>query len=301
MTQHPPTHMDAGKSAKPVQHTPSIDSEEARQTASLTTLHRRATTADVLRYQNVIGNRAVTRMFAPLPTLSQRMGYGIQRAFDFSSIKTPSLLEFAVLTFNQIESQDITPEEMNELKTERQRFMPLLGRFASAPETTLRIASAAQNITGDLAVTLLYAFSETGARFEYDGDRAKFQELIDHKAVKRFVVFVGLNRRLADQAPNPDTSPFNTNSMGAILQAITHELTVHAENMLDFIEDYWTYAKDEMGTPPAPLESSSAEHAAFKGEEITRYEYMSHRAKQLGGNVGEGFKNREVNDKFSAK
>src|SRR5260221_6181889 len=93
-----------------------------------------------LQLQRSVGNHATNQILAKRqPVTRGRPGNLIQRTLDFSAVKDAKILMDAVGIFHQIEQKDITPEEFALLKTQRQRFMPLLGRFSLARGTVLKV------------------------------------------------------------------------------------------------------------------------------------------------------------------
>lgn len=224
----------------------------------------------------------------------------IQRRLDLSGVGANSILERAINIFHEIESDDISQEEFNYLKAERQRFMPILGRFAAAQNTTLLVSpEKSKGVTGDMAVTMLGCRTNAGKFYDYDDNKDDFLMAMGEKSITRFLIRVLFwSPRVTGEESK---EPGSLKNVGTILQAFTHELSVHAENMLDFTEDYWAYQNGTRIIPPTLLGTSSAEHAAFKKGEVRRYEYMSERVKGRGDKVGEDFGNRESQDKASAK
>jgi hypothetical protein len=77
-------------------------------------------------------------------------------------------------------------------------------------------------------------------------------------------------------------------------------MTVHAENMLDFIERYWAYV-DGDASQPSPPPPSSAEHAAFKEGLVPRYEFMKSRTNTAGEDIKTAFHSRHESDISTAK
>lgn len=220
----------------------------------------------------------------------------IQRRLDFRLEETP-ILKRAINIFQEIESEDLTLEEFNMLKTERQRFMPLLGRFASATNTKLLVSNGIKKRTGDFAVTELFCITNENKEYEYDNNKDEFNNAVQTKSISSFTISVLFNIKLVRVKDDPK----GNSSLGAILQAFTHELSVHAENMLDYTEDYWEYNNGTRDTPPALLGTSSDEHKTFKEHAVKRYEYMSNRAKNRSNQIGQEFHDREFFDLRSAK
>jgi hypothetical protein len=188
--------------------------------------------------------------------------------------KTTPLILGAVGEFHAIEQDDLTQAEFNLLRTEHQRFMPLLGRFSTAHNTTLRIGTGSQTVTKDFAVTRLFAVATDGREVEQNSLPYEFANLVRDRGIASFRVEVLFNQRRAARPHSPGT----ISSIGTFLQAFTHEMSVHAEHMLDFIEQYWAYHAGTGGIP-AGLGSPTDEHTAFKVGRVTRYEYMSARAR----------------------
>lgn len=223
----------------------------------------------------------------------------IQRQLDLSKVGTNSILERAINIFHEIESDDISQEEFDYLKAERQRFMPILGRFATAQNTTLLVSpEKSKGVTGDMAVTMLGCRTNAGKFYDYDGNKDDFRQAMGEKSITRFLIRVLFwSPRVTGEESK---EPGSLKNVGTILQAFTHELSVHAENMLDFTEDYWAYHNGTRSDPPPLLGTSSEEHAAFTSGKVKRYEYMSARVKSRGDKIGVDFGNREGQDKISA-
>jgi hypothetical protein len=229
--------------------------------------------------------------------VTSRVGLaGLQRLVTVENIDAKSGLGRAILHFDAIEQQDLSPEEFNLLKARHQRFMPLLGRFGLARGTTLRIGTGSASDVGDMALTSLIGVT---ASARVDEERAElFYECAANKQFVRFEVRVRFNARRV-KAPGDD--PTALNHVGALLQAFTHEMAAHAENMLDYTEGYWSYC-DGKGPEPPRLHSASVEHKALKGNEVERYEFMTGRIGGIeAGNIGAAFKNRAVGDMMTAK
>ncbi len=201
------------------------------------------------------------------------------------------MLQQAVTNYSAIEQEDITPEEFAKLREGRNRFMPLFGRFALAHNTTLKVGVANRGITGDFAVTRLRCLTNAGKWLEYDNDKAAFLAARDSREITEFKVEVLFNSQLAKGAPSQDA--YSLKRVGVIQQAFTHEMAVHAENMLDFIEDYWAQRQSALPT-------ASEEHQSFTKRRVARYEHMSNRSKQRN-DIGSEFDRREVDDLRTAK
>ena len=74
------------------------------------------------------------------------------------------------------------------------------------------------------------------ASIEYDNNKNEFLTAIADRQVVGFTIQVLFwNRRVRGEESTEAGSLKNT---GTILQAFTHEMSVHAENMLDFSIDY---------------------------------------------------------------
>ncbi|HEX8978223.1 MAG TPA: hypothetical protein VF811_00825 [Parasulfuritortus sp.] len=249
-------------------------------------------------FQETANNIRQTRPFArAVPGGNPGRGV-IQRQLDLSGVGTNSILERAINIFHEIESDDISQEEFDDLKAERQRFMPILGRFATAQNTTLLVRPASKSLAGDMAVTMLGCRTNAGKSYDYDDDKNDFLMAMGEKSITDFLVRVLFwDRRVTGEESK---EPGGLKNVGTILQAFTHELSVHAENMLDFTEDYWAYHNGTRSNPPPLLGTSSEEHAAFKSGKVKRYEYMSARVKSRGDKIGVDFGNREGQDKISA-
>ena len=221
----------------------------------------------------------------------------IQRTLNFVGIEG-STLSTAISIYHEIEQQDLSQGEFNILKNERQRFMPLLGRFSLARNTELRVTKAPKKETGDMAVTRLFCRTEDSQVYEYDGKKKqKFLEAMKAKKIRSFVVEIAFcNWRI-----KTEDEPFALHSVGVLLQAFTHEMSVHAEGMLDFIEDYWDYVDGKREAPPSDLPSSSEEHSKFKEYQVIRYEYMHQRVEGLPDERRRTeFIGREVSDRLTA-
>ena len=221
----------------------------------------------------------------------------IQCQLDFSKLNGANILEQAINIFHQIELDDITQKELTELQSERNRFVPLLGRFSLARNTTLVVCPALKSRTGDMAVTELYCETITGNKISYDKNQSEFNNAMSSKSIKSFEIQV-LFWNLMVKGP---ATHGTLKSVGTILQALTHELAVHAENMLDLTEDYWNYYDGDPKTPLG-LPLASDEHSKFKAGKVTRYEYMKNRVTldPKYQNIGTDFGNRENDDKRTA-
>ena len=146
-------------------------------------------------------------------------------------------------------------------------------------------------------MTRLICHTPSGPIYEYDSSREEFMTALAEKDVRSFKVEIAFNSwRIKGQDEVGTTS-----SVGTLLQAFTHEITVHAENMLDFIEDYWAYFDGVGQTVPPGLPSFSEEHGTFKKREVRRYEYMTGRVGTLIDQLrSKDYLNRQVNDMFTA-
>jgi hypothetical protein len=131
---------------------------------------------------------------------------------------------------------------------------------------------------GDLALTDLVG-TFYGFEFNYDGNEQVFMDSIANKTIDSLTVCIYFLKRMVIPPKEPPDS-ISTKSVGAILQAFTHEMTVHAENMLNFTKAYWGY-RDGNGGIPLRTPSASQEHKAFKDRKVPRYEYMSARAQEI--------------------
>lgn len=214
----------------------------------------------------------------------------VQRKIDLSGITQYPILSSAVLGFHQIEEEDITRKEFEMLKKGRDRFMPLMGRFALAKNTTLKVGvSSYKRITGDFAVTQLLGKTETDWVM-YDKDIEAFVNNLQSGKFVEFEVRIlfWLPRVRGGEIPG------TLKTVGTIQQAFTHEMSIHAENMLDLIEAYWEGNVSQLPTP-------SEEHTAFKEKAVARYEYMSARSKQRREPLGTDFSKRELDDRRTAK
>lgn len=262
------------------------------------------------RSQNQASIQRMARPYSPVETASSlgsesAKGAGgagaqsgvVQRELDLSAVQGHDILERAINIFHELESEDLSQADFDILKTERQRFMPLMGRFGSAQGTTLRVApNRSKKKTGDMAVTLLSGTTTDGAVLEYDDNMDAFHAAIANRQMASFRVDVLFWNRRVEGAE----IPHSMKTVGTILQAFTHEMAVHAENMLDYIEDYWAYHGGSRDTPPTALGSASEEHQTFNDGEVKRYEYMSRLAKERP-DISRDYTNRESNDHRTAK
>src|SRR5262249_18233763 len=192
----------------------------------------------------------------------------IQRSWSFEDVEG-STLSKAIGIYAEI--------ELNPLMIEGRRFIPLLGRFQMARNTKLVVTKNKHSqVTGDMAVTRLFCHTLDG-QYEYDKDRNQFLEALHAKNILSFVVEIAFwSWRI-----QKEDKPYTLSSVGTLLQTFTHEMTVHAENMLDFIEDYWDYVDGKRKEPPSNLPSVSEEHQEFRSKEVVRYQYMRRRVKEL--------------------
>jgi hypothetical protein len=237
---------------------------------------------------------AVTSALAPRAI--RRAPEAVQRRIDVN-VGADTNLGMAVVGFHQIEQDDLSPEEFAGLKNDHQRFMPLFGRFATAHNVDLIIDSGNKNVTGDMAITQLFGFTQDGKAINETKGQV-FHEAVKAKEFTRFEVRVLF---WASRVKVPPDDVYLLTSAPAILQAFTHEMTVHAENMLDFVEAYWAYTQGKGGLPKA-LPDASSEHQAFTKGVVARYEFMKQRvAKGSDANRAKGFSSRELSDRMTAK
>jgi hypothetical protein len=198
----------------------------------------------------------------------------------------------AIADFSTIEQADLDPAEWELLRSQHQRVMPLLGRFALARQTDLVVGLGRQSVVGDMALTSLIGKTQSG-RIDEENNKTAFYDAATAKAFRSFVIGVTFN---TSRVRPPGAQSSMLTHPGPLLQSFTHEMTVHAENMLDWTEGYWRYV-DGQGALPPPLLSAPEEHLAYRDQKVLRYEYMKRRVRSRGGDVASGFDSREGDDK----
>ena len=233
----------------------------------------------------------------------------IQRAIQLLPGLEGTNLMRAVHIFHHIEQQDLTQDEFVKLTTQRQRFMPLLGRFSMAKNTTLRIGKAGKSVTGDFALTQLQGKLQEGVLIDEENKTKEFYEALYEGRFLSFQVNVLVNSQRVKSDANEEPSMIS--STGSFLEMFTHEMTAHAEPMLDLIEDYWEAKGHQQFT--TKLASASADHHQLRQGQVTRFEYMSARIKSDDfslpshypnldlANIRSGYESRLVGDFQSMK
>lgn len=246
---------------------------------------------DVISLQRMIGNRATTSL---IKHTARQNRSAIHRDIDVSGVGNFPILEKVVKLFDSVEQPDISPEEFENVRGHQQRFMPLLGRFSTAQGTTLKIGTKRMNVN-EFAVTELHGFVDGAEPIVYDREEERFNAAAANREFTRFEVRVLFHplRVKGEEEPN------SLKTVGSVLQAFTHEMTLHAEHMLDYIEQYWQHvnAQSDETSGITPLRSADDEHREYAKGENVRYEFMKARMQQHEDEtVKKDFHSREMQE-----
>ncbi len=196
-----------------------------------------------------------------------------QRVIDYGNLNSNAKIENAVRNYEQLEQPGLKKRFfLNPFQLGYGRYKrnsALFSRFRNARGTTLKFVVRRESGVS-LAITRLYGRPmNSNSELEYDNpvERQHFDRNLQNRNMQSFKVVVLVNPRFIRSFTD-----------GNLLQTITHEMTVHAENLLDFIEKYWKYHDDaNLANFTAILPSATQEHQNFKNGNVVSYNRLKSR------------------------
>ena len=220
----------------------------------------------------------------------------IQREVEVSPVvqeRLPLLAE-AINKFRELDQQDLTEAEYAQLKGEKLRWMPLLKRFRMAKKTKLKI-DLDNSTKGEIATTTLVVKFK-GKELDYDTsgkEGAALRRILTQGSSQTEGNALSFEVQVIFKIPTTKQARAAQNHMkkGHYLQAFTHEMTVHAENMLDLIETYWQGSGTELPTV-------HKEHQLYLEKKVLRYEFLKERI-EADEKFKQGFQEQEALDKLA--
>lgn len=225
--------------------------------------------AKALQLKTIFGNSKLVQ--------KNTFGKTIQRQVDYDNLRKEEgnqlLIKAVEIFFHFDDKEDLMDGEAIDILFPNLIKESFANRLSNTDNTQLILGVETFLGTKNqaLAETNLKGYKRGGDVLTYDDDTNSFLKSLGNKEIEKFEIEVMFNRGKV----NMEGSRFYDKPLGYLLQTVTHELTVHAENMINMIRLYWDYYNDNTAVPPnLALKTASQEHLDFTTGNVDRYEFI---------------------------